>query len=469
MSEVVEAKKPFRILCLDGGGIRGVITARILQEVEKQIQGHCQQPLADYFDMIAGTSTGSLLASSIALGYSSKELVELYAQRGLEIFPYQSLGSLARWKLVWKYGLSAPKFSNEGLVKVLSSMPGFQRNGEPVRLKEVGKVPGQDRPSPILLILAYDALHRNTTFFTNHHPALARRWYDTMPLWKICVASASAPTFFPACELTHEESGVADDGSGEAGHDVTEQWSFPHVDGGVTANNPALCAVAQAIKLGHRLEDIQLLSIGTGQNKKPLQHKEIEGWGLIEWGLRIADVFMEGQAELQGEVCQQLLGGFESHRYLRLQFDLNDSFGEPKNHLAQAPLLPASGRKNRWLSKYLSESMDDAKPDNIRDLLEATERYLDQGNLFEGRFEHYGSVENGIKDFIFQPEGKRVRQAKAALPAAIPPARKGGKPSRGKPGKADSARSLSNRPANTFFGRLAQDAERRGLGRTRKP
>jgi len=207
MSEAVNAKKPFRILCLDGGGIRGIITARLLQEVEKQLQEHHQQSLAQYFDMVAGTSTGSLLAAGVAMGYRSQDLIELYQEKGTEIFPYQSLLSLKRWKVFFKHGLSAPKFSNDGLTKVLTELPMFQQDGRHVLLKEVGKRPDQARPNPILLILAYDAKYRNTTFFTNYHPASPKRWYDNAPLWKVCVASAAAPTFFPACELTNTERG----------------------------------------------------------------------------------------------------------------------------------------------------------------------------------------------------------------------------------------------------------------------
>jgi hypothetical protein len=407
MTETAQAKKPFRILCLDGGGIRGIVTARMLLEVERQIQEHHQQSLAQYFDMIAGTSTGSLLAAAVSMGYTSEKLIELYQERGAEIFPYRSLASPSRWKLLFKYGLSAPKFSNEGLAKVLTGLPMFQRDGKHVLLGEVGKRPGEAKPAAILLILAYDAKYRNTTFFTNYHPANPKKWYDRLPLWQVCLASAAAPTFFPACELTSTEQGTAE--NGEA---LSETWSYPHVDGGVTANNPTLCAISQAITLGHKLEDIELLSIGTGQNKKPLEFRQIEGWGLVEWGLRIADVFMDGQSELQSEICHRLMGGKSANRYVRLQFDLNDSLGQPRNYLAQPPVLPNAERKNRFLGKQVSESMDDARPENLARLLEAARLYIEQGNLYENRFEHYGSVRGAIEGFLKNPGGERRRHPK---------------------------------------------------------
>lgn len=393
--------RPFRILSLDGGGIRGVISARILQEVDKQIQAQHGQSIGKYFDMIAGTSTGSLIAAGITVGYTPADMIDIYQNQGMEIFPYHSLLSPARWKLFLKHGLSAPKFSHEGLIKVVCNLDKFKtRDGDYVKLHEAGrKTADQERPAPILLILAYDAMYRNTTFFTNYHPDSTKKWYDLQPLWKVCAASASAPTFFPACELTH----TAKD------ENIEESWSFPHVDGGVTANNPALCAISQAIELGHRLEDIQLLSIGTGQNKKPMDFKTIEGWGLVQWGLRIADVFMEGQAEVQSKVCLNLLGGYQSNRYLRLQFDLNESFGEPRNYLAQAPIQANEKRVNQWLKKQVSEAMDDARAETVTTLLQATESYLENGNLFASRFEHYGSVKENIKQFVLGSSAPRER------------------------------------------------------------
>jgi hypothetical protein len=388
-----EKPKRFKILSLDGGGIRGLVSAYMLLEIEKQLKENGEPPIREYFDMIAGTSTGSILAAGIALGYPIEELIDIYEKRGLEIFPYQKLYDWKRLKLLFKYGISAPKFSNEGLINLLKKEKRFQKQEEDgtyryITLQEVGKDVGKDEKKPIVLILAFDTIYRNTTFFTNDSLAAKnKRWFNNIPLWEICVSSASAPTFFPAYELKYREQDK-------------EDWTFPHVDGGVTANNPSLCAIARAIKLGHKLEDISLLSIGTGENKNPLIFNKIVRWGLIEWGLRISDVFMEGQAEVQSRICTELMGGAASRRYLRLQFELNDVFGTPTNDLAQAPILPKQGRKNFWTKQHIKEVMDDARPDNITQLVNATQEYLSKGNVFEDRYEHYGSVRNEIKEFI---------------------------------------------------------------------
>ncbi|MCF2151174.1 patatin-like phospholipase family protein [Desmonostoc muscorum LEGE 12446] len=258
----------FRILSLDGGGIRGLITALILQEVEKQIQEveGKEQSLLTYFDMIAGTSTGSVLAAGIATGQPIKKLINMYEKRGKEIFPSHGNWSLSnlveRAKLIGKYGLFAPKYDNTGLCNVLKDF--FTENGKEIILENVGRKPvdrkpvdrkkrGQEKPSPILLILAYDTLYRNTTFFTNYYSIEEypnnTPWYSNKPLWKICASSASAPTFFPGFELSNWETSNI---TCTENQKLQARWSYPHVDGGVTVNNPSLCAIARALDWGYR-------------------------------------------------------------------------------------------------------------------------------------------------------------------------------------------------------------------------
>ncbi|MEH2447173.1 MAG: patatin-like phospholipase family protein [Nostoc sp.] len=203
----------FKILALDGGGIRGVITARILQQVEQEIRNQGKGNfLHEYFDLIAGTSTGSILAGGIAIGKKSDELIKLYRDRGKDIFPpdrkerYKNLPSIIK-SIIDVF--SAPKYSHDGIISALKDAY------KSTRIKDIKK--------PIILILAYDTLYRNTTFFTNCHPDLGDRWYDDCYLWEICTASASAPTFFPPYKLKPVDKEKFGD------------WEFPHIDGGVSA------------------------------------------------------------------------------------------------------------------------------------------------------------------------------------------------------------------------------------------
>ena len=263
----------FRILSLDGGGIRGVLAARILQEIERQLGP--ERPLHQYFDMIAGTSTGAILAGGLALGKTSQDLIHLYQAHGQTIFPPPSWFQQLPIVQLFQALFSRCRYSNAGLIQVLK--------------REFGEVTISQIEQPILLILAYDTLYRNTTFFTNYHPHLGDRWYDDTPIWEICTSSAAAPTFFPPYELRPynvEKFG---------------EWRFPHIDGGVAANNPSLSALSQAIKIAHsevvsstekaahrlsermQLEDVAILSVGTGHMVESFTFETVQKWRLMNW------------------------------------------------------------------------------------------------------------------------------------------------------------------------------------------
>ncbi|NEO33796.1 MAG: patatin-like phospholipase family protein [Symploca sp. SIO3C6] len=319
----------FRVLALDGGGIRGVMPARMLQKVEKQLGS----PLSKHFDLIAGTSTGSILAALIAAGKSAKEMVNLYLQKGLQIFPYTSLLSPERLPLIFQYGLSAPKFSDEGLITTLQEELGNKK------LADVTPDPDKLMESVKILIPSYDTITRNPVVFKSWRHD---RWYAKVPLWEACVCSASAPTYFPAHLI--EKNG--------------REYSL--IDGGVCANNPVSCAVAESIKLlrdhtdqslAEVLSQIKVLSIGTGDPATPIPWEEVRGWGLIEWGLRIADVFMDAPPDIHRYVAEQILEEKDHEgklRYIRLQLPLKE------------PCL----------------AMDDASPENLKELLKQTDAYM---------------------------------------------------------------------------------------------
>ena len=82
--------KPFRILSIDGGGIRGILPAKILTELEERYLG--AKSAGDYFDLIAGTSTGGIIALALSMGLRAKEILNLYVEHGGEVFPSASLG-----------------------------------------------------------------------------------------------------------------------------------------------------------------------------------------------------------------------------------------------------------------------------------------------------------------------------------------------------------------------------------------
>jgi uncharacterized protein len=376
----------FKILCLDGGGIRGLIAARILQELEEQIQ----QPLSEYFDLIAGTSTGSILAGGLAYGLTAKQLVEIYQNDGLNIFPYNSYKSPKRLSYILKYKSEvardsikniwkeisqppykpspkrlhellsvferAPKFTHEGLISVLKKYFGD------TKIQEITKTK--------LLIFAYDTFYRNTTFFTNSHPE-KHRWYDDMELWKICTSSSSAPTFFPPYNFKWNDANG-------------NEWQFPHVDGGVSANNPSLAALIHAMSVEkQKIEDISLVSIGTGRTTEPFDYDDVRSWGLLDWAGQIPGIFMGAQLQITGGLSQQILESVNPHHFLRLQFELNQRLGVRKSPDNPREILPKEMQVNKYTGKKVSESIDDASKKNLDQMLEMTEAFLNSNDYKE--------------------------------------------------------------------------------------
>ncbi|MBD2353049.1 patatin-like phospholipase family protein [Tolypothrix sp. FACHB-123] len=388
----------FKILSLDGGGMRGVITARILQEVEKQVKKQKGQNLNEYFDLITGTSTGSILAAGLVVGKTSQELIDLYINEGRRIFPLKCKNRYHKFPSFVQPILEAfspSKYSHEGLVNVLIEKLGYKR------IKDID--------SPIILILAYDTLYRNTTFFTNCHPDLGYRWYDECYLWQICVASASAPTFFPPYKLE------------PVNKEKFGNWVFPHIDGGVSANNPALAALSLVMRISQssdllvspetkrkyklenlQMEDISILSIGTGQTGEPYQFEQVHQWKPLDWAQHITDIFMEPTSEINSTICRQLMGGYESQRYLRLQFDLNERFKakSKETYKDTRVVLKPHERTNKYTGKKVSEEIDDASQDVIQQLIDATSAFIDEGHTYYTRNDLGPNVKQAIASFI---------------------------------------------------------------------
>ncbi|NEP42371.1 MAG: patatin-like phospholipase family protein, partial [Okeania sp. SIO2H7] len=266
-----------------------------------------------------------------------KELLDLYLKKGLQIFPYQTLLSPKRLPLIFKYGLSAPKFSDEGLKTVLQEQFGEKKFPDITPSIDSLKV----------LVPSYDTIDRSPVVFKSWRHD---RWYAKVPLWEICVSSASAPTYFPAHRI--EQDG--------------QEYSL--IDGGICANNPVSCAVAEAIKLlressdksmGDIIDQIKVISIGTGEADAPqISWDKVRGWGLIQWGLRMVDIFMDANPDIHQYVAEQIMGGTDNDSqapYIRLQLPLDES------------LL----------------KMDDARPANLQALLKETDAYIDRVEVQE--------------------------------------------------------------------------------------
>lgn len=141
----------FKILSLDGGGIRGIASVQMLQEVERNIRDTYGLELHQYFDMIAGTSTGSIIAAGLAKGLTTEDLLKLYQDNAAQIFPYSKTKLGKTWRKI--KNIFSPKYSHDGLDRALS------------KPDALGDTKICQIVHPLLLILAYDMRYRNTTFY----------------------------------------------------------------------------------------------------------------------------------------------------------------------------------------------------------------------------------------------------------------------------------------------------------------
>lgn len=276
----------YRILSLDGGGVRGVISALWLRELERLLPGNLRQ----HFDLIAGTSTGSILACGIACGLSADELLRLYFQDGQTVFPATVPRFWDRLRRTITQGLSAPKYSGEGLARVLKTRLG-QRS--------FGSVP------VLTLVVAYDVLNRRAAVLKSSKPI-----HRELPLWQVCKASSSAPTYFPA-EIVQIDGAL-----------------LPLVDGGVVANNPTACAIAEAARVsaadnGAGIKDLVVASFGTGEVMRPIAASHTQEWGAIEWAVPLINVLLDGSTEATDYIARHLI---PHANYFRFQTTLPNGF-----------------------------------------------------------------------------------------------------------------------------------------------
>jgi len=275
----------YRILALDGGGIKGSFTAGVLAAIEKVTGRRC----VDHFDLIAGTSTGGIIAIGLGLGLSAAEIVEFYSNHGPKIFPSTSLAR--RWSSVLRH-LFRPKHSHQALRAALAEVLGERKFGESLRP---------------LVIPTYDAVGgRIFLLKTAHHDHL-RHDYEA-PAIEVALATAAAPTYFAAARFPNH-------------------GNSSYVDGGVWANSPTLAALVEAVHFrGQRLEDIDILSIGT--TSTPFNVAEKHRSGILGWNAGLVEIMMNAQQEAANAQAMLLVNRrFHriDHKAPRGQFSLDDA------------------------------------------------------------------------------------------------------------------------------------------------
>ena len=344
----------FKILSIDGGGIRGIIPAMVLAEIEKRTG----KRICEMFDLISGTSTGGILTLGLTLPdpanpsqakYQAEDLVELYRQKGKIIFkkdhlPLEEVIENILKSMVKQLGL--PDMAIEDLVK-----PKFPSVGREQVLTEYFGDTSIEKSLKEVFITSYDTELRLPVFFTSksskerNESRIFRKICSGFTMKQAAMATSAAPTYFQPYKIPTAHP--------------TERGYYSLIDGGIFANNPTSLAVMEAIidskKAGPdkalKLEDILVVSLGTGSLTRRYTYEKAKNWGLIGWVEPLVNIMMDGQSESVAVQLEQLLPNTD--------------------------LLPHYYRFQQFLDDA-SDDMDNATDDNIKKLQELARQIITQ-------------------------------------------------------------------------------------------
>jgi patatin-like phospholipase/acyl hydrolase len=278
-----------RILALDGGGIRGVFTLQVLARIEAIFRAERQRPdlvLRDEFDFFAGTSTGAIIATSLAWGMPVQQIDRLYAEQGPQMFAPTAW--YRRWKTKYRAQAIADLFRDRFCEDDEARTPatlGTEKLGAGDALKYVLIVMrNASTGSPWPVCNNPRAMYNDLA-----HPDCNLR----IPLWKLLRASTAAPTYFPP-EAIQMAAG-----------------SYLFMDGGITAfNNPALIAVLMATLPCYRIgwpssiDKVMLVSIGTGGQSARLGKHEARRVNWLDQARYVAPALMASVTQEQDMICR---------------------------------------------------------------------------------------------------------------------------------------------------------------------
>jgi patatin-like phospholipase/acyl hydrolase len=250
-----------RILTIDGGGIKGVMPAAFLAAVEESTG----RPIIDYFDLVAGTSTGGIIALGLGLGMPAAAIVRFYEGLGPSVF-----GGSRLWRIVRRAGVSA--YTSGPLRTALEEKFGDRQLGE----------------SRIRLVIPSVNLENAEVYIykTAHHPRFERDYRERVV--DVALATAAAPTYFP----THRSAA-----------------GLPLIDGGMWANNPTGLATIEAIGvLGWERTSLRILSLGCTEEPVDARAAVKYRLGWSYWAWKSVEVFMAAQSSASLGTAAILVG-----------------------------------------------------------------------------------------------------------------------------------------------------------------
>lgn len=258
--------KTFKILSIDGGGIKGLYSARILQQFEENLQKENNDPdlrIVDYFDLICGTSTGGLIALAISLRKPMVDICDFYEKHGSKIFP--SPNSFYRKYI--RQTFFRGKYSDKYFKSVLTDFFGDHIIGD---------------SHSLLCIPAYDYTNSTYALFKFDHKEGELSRHNKLKYIDVALSTSAAPTYFPLAQIKEENNSQ-------------------YVDGGVWANNPSLVGFTEAIRdfvgASNTYDSMQLLSVASlniNTGKPPMLRRQRS---FIDWAGDLFDLSLIGQSE----------------------------------------------------------------------------------------------------------------------------------------------------------------------------
>ncbi|MBD2169312.1 patatin-like phospholipase family protein [Calothrix membranacea FACHB-236] len=297
-----------KVLSIDGGGIRGIIPAILLARIEEITE----KPISELFDLIAGTSTGGILALGLTCldadnpgkPYTAERLINIYKEEGEIIFSRRKFFN--KLSLPKTQDFFRSKYTSQKRKELLQKY--FSESNMQNALKEV-------------FVTSYDTKSRTPIFFTSD----IRKEIKTENYQKICrgckmydaaMATSAAPTFFKPHQLSIP----------------IHKREYTLIDGGMLANNPTSLAIVEAM-VSHNirtngeerlsLDDILVVSLGTGLQVREYEYEEISQWGIVQWAQPFINMTLNSQSEVVDCQLEQLLSlsraNLQAKQYYRFQ------------------------------------------------------------------------------------------------------------------------------------------------------
>ncbi|MDO6839442.1 patatin-like phospholipase family protein [Paraglaciecola chathamensis] len=303
------------ILSLDGGGIRGAATTQFLTHVEKALQKQHQKSLRDCVDFYAGTSTGSLIALALATtDMDIQDINKLYNVTNAKKIFTENRGFLEL------DGVNAPKYKADGKTELLK--------------KSLGQAKIKDVPEGKHILAVTYGVEKHRPYVVKS----TRSEFQNLLSYQVADASSAAPTYFPTQDMTLPP-------------DNEQAWL---IDGGVVANNPTMCAIAEACRLWP--DSVRrVLSIGTGSQTRKINGPDSRHWGALQWMLKgcIIDVLSDEKV-----VGYQAITITPPGNYIRVNAEMRQQPGFEKapddamDDISQTNIKRLKGMGDFWFDQY---------------------------------------------------------------------------------------------------------------------